>query len=185
MTYPGRTLPVVTIHHRAPGVERRRPQGVALEVLGQAAFGTNSPLYRRLVLQERRAQTLSRRSSSPRDPYLVTVQATVSRPDDADAVEADIVAEIARYQRRADRAARLAATKRNLKYGFLMQLETAHDVAFAVVQPLVDTGRLDAIEDYFRTLDAVTPDDVREAARRYLVESGRTTVVMVQQGELI
>jgi zinc protease len=156
--------------------------GVALEVLGQVAFGDNSPLYRRLVLLERRVQALNQSFDLARDPSLVSIQTTVSRPDDVKAVEDAILAEIRAYQDAPIDAARLAATKQNLKYSFLMQLETAQSVAFAVVQPLVDTGRLDAIEDYFRTLDAVTPDDIREAARRFLVESGRTTVTMVQEG---
>jgi len=182
VTYPGRTLPVLSIHHRAPAWNPTDRMGVALEVLGQVAFGDNSPLYRRLVLQERRVQALNQSFDLARDPSLVSIQTTVSRPDDVKAVEDAILAEIRAYQDAPIDAARLAATKQNLKYSFLMQLETAQSVAFAVVQPLVDTGRLDAIEDYFRTLDAVTPDDIREAARRFLVESGRTTVTMVQEG---
>jgi predicted Zn-dependent peptidase len=63
-----------------------------------------------------------------------------------------------------------------------MGLETAQDVAFALMQTVVSTGRLEPIEDYYRTLDAVTPEDIREAARKYLVETGRTTITMVQEG---
>ena len=75
---------------------------------------------------------------------------------------------------------RLADTKRNMKYGFLMGLESALDIGSALIQPLVNTGRPEALEEYFRTLEAVTPEDVRDAARTYLVETARTTVVMTQ-----
>jgi predicted Zn-dependent peptidase len=61
-----------------------------------------------------------------------------------------------------------------------MDLESALDVAAALVTPLVNAGRIEALEEYFRTLDAVTPEDVREAARQYLLESGRTTILMTQ-----
>ncbi|HZI79454.1 MAG TPA: pitrilysin family protein [Vicinamibacterales bacterium] len=180
VTYPGRTLPIVAIHHRAPAWNATDRGGAALEVLGRLAFGSNSPLYRRLVLQERRAQSLGQSFERARDPYVVTVQAMASRPEDAAPVEADIVAEIGRYQRDLVEPQRLADAKRNIKYGFLMGLESALDIGAALIQPLVNTGGVEALEEYFRTLDAVTPEDVREAARQYLVETGRTTIVMTQ-----
>ena len=180
VAYPGRTLPIVAIHHRAPAWDPADRTGAALEVLGRLAFGPNSPLYRRLVLQERRAQSLGGSFERARDPYIATVQAMASRPEDAASVEADIVAEISRYQRDLVEPQRLADTKRNIKYRFLMDLESALDIGAALIQPLVNTGRAEALEEYFRTLDAVTPEDVRNAARTYLVESGRTTIVMTQ-----
>jgi zinc protease len=180
VVYPGRTLPIVAIHHRSPAWDPADRSGAALEVLGSLAFGANSPLYRRLVLQERRAQQLGQSFDRARDPYIATVQAMASRPEDAASVEADIVAEIARYQRDLVEPQRLADTKRNIKYGFLMALESALDIGAALIQPLVYTGRVESVEEYFRTLDAVTPEDVRNAARTYLVESGRTTIVMTQ-----
>jgi predicted Zn-dependent peptidase len=61
-----------------------------------------------------------------------------------------------------------------------MDLESALDIGAALIQPLVNTGRAEALEEHFRTLDAVTPEDVRTAARTYLVESGRTTILMTQ-----
>jgi zinc protease len=180
VTYPGRTLPIIAIQHRAPAWNAGDRRGAALEVLGRLAFGTNSPLYRRLVLQERRAQSLGQSFDRARDPYVVAIQAMASRPEDAASVEADIVAEIARYQRDLVEPQRLADTKRNVKYGFLMGLESALDVAVALVEPVVNAGSVEALEEYFRTLDAITPEDVREAARHYLVDTGRTTIVMTQ-----
>jgi zinc protease len=79
-------------------------------------------------------------------------------------------------------ARQLADTKSNIKYGLLMGMETAQDVAFAVMQPIVSTGRLEALEDFMRTLESLTPEDLREAARKYLVDGGRTTITMVQEG---
>jgi zinc protease len=74
----------------------------------------------------------------------------------------------------------LADTKSALKYGFLMRLETAQDVAFSLVRPVVATGTIEAVDDYYRTLDALTAEDVREAAQRILVESGLTQVTLLQ-----
>ena len=180
--YPGRTLPVIAVNYKAPAWNPKDRTAVALEVLGQIAFGPNSPIYRKLVLQERRVQYLGPSFGLSRDPYLVSIQTMVNKPEDAKAVEAEILAAVKKFQETPVDAKQLADTKSAVKYGFLMGMESAQDVALAVMWPIVYTGRLEAIEDYYRTLEAVTPEDVREAAKKYLVDTGRTTITMVQEG---
>ena len=179
--YPGQTLPIITVNFRAPAWSPTDRAGVALEVLGQAAFGPNSALYRKLVLDERRVQMLAPIFNLSRDPYVVTVQTMVNDPADVKKVEAEILATIAKFQESPIDARQLADTKSAIKYGFLMDLETAQDVSFSVMQTIVSTGRLEPVDDYFRTLDAVTPDEVRESARKHLTPAGRTIVTMVQE----
>lgn len=178
--YPGRTLPIIAVNYKAPAWDPKNKTAVALEVLGQVAFGPNSAIYRKLVLQERRVQYLGPSFGLSRDPYLVSIQTMVNKPEDAKAVEAEILAAVKKFQETPVEAKQLADTKSAVKYSFLMGMESAQDVALAVMWPIVYTGRLEAIEDYYQTLQAVTPEDIREAARKYLVETGRTTVTMVQ-----
>jgi zinc protease len=180
--YPGRTLPIISMNYKAPAWNPKDKAGVALEVLGQVAFGPNSALYRKLVLQERRVQSLFGSFGLARDPYLVSVQAMVSNPADVKKVEEEILAEIKKAHETLVDPKQLAATKSNIKYGLLMGMETAQDVAFATMQPIVNAGKLEALEEYMRTLEAVTPEDIREAARKFLVDTGRTTITMVQEG---
>ena len=178
--YPGATLPVISINYKAPAWNPTDRTAVALEVLGPIAFGANSDIYRKLVLQERRVQSLFPSFGLARDPYLVSVQAMVSKPEDTQAVEAELMATIKKFQETAVDPKKLAATKSALKYGFLMGLESAQDAAMAAMWPIVWAGRLEAAEDYYKTLDAVTPEDVRDAAKKYLADTGRTTITMVQ-----
>ena len=180
--YPGRTLPIISVNYRAPAWSPTDRTAVALEVLGQVAFGANSDLFRKLVLAERRVQYLAPSFGLSRDPYIVSVQTMVNNADDVKKVEAEIQATVNRFRETLADPAQLANAKRALKYGFLMGLETAQDVAFAVMPTIVNTGRLEPLEDYFRTLEAVTPEDLREAARKYLVDTSRTTITMVQEG---
>jgi len=63
-----------------------------------------------------------------------------------------------------------------------MGLETAQSVAFSLIQPVIDTGGIEAVDTYYRTLDSITAEDVRNAARRFLVDDGKTVVTMVQGG---
>jgi predicted Zn-dependent peptidase len=73
-------------------------------------------------------------------------------------------------------------TRSNMKYGFLMGLETAQSVAFSMMTPVINTGGIEAIDEYYRTLGSITREDVREAARTFLIENEKTVVTMVQEG---
>jgi zinc protease len=178
--YPARTLPILSVNYRAPAWSATDTLAVATEVLGRVAFGSNSDLFRKLVLQERRVNSLGASFGLARDPALVSITTMVNNPADVAAVQAEIEGAVQRFQSELTDAATLQAIKSNMKYGFLMGLETAQDVAFSTIPFIINTGRLEAVEDYFRTLDAVTPEHIRRAAQRYLIDNSRTTVTMIQ-----
>jgi zinc protease len=181
VVFPGRTLPTLSINWRGPAWEPDDRTAVATEVLGRVAFGSNSELFRQLVIRERKVGSLGASFGLRRDPYLLSVNATILEPADIGYVDEQVLRTAERFRTELVDARTLEDAKANMKYGFLMGLETPQNVAFSLVQPIVNTGRIDALEAYFRTLDAVTPEDVREAARRYLIDARRTTVTMLQQ----
>jgi zinc protease len=182
--YQGRTLPVLTVNYKGPAWSATDKLAVASEVLGQVAFGQNSDLYKKLVIEERRVQSLNGDFGLARDPALLTVRSMVVDPADVGSVEQEIQATVQRFRDELVDEKLFADTKSNMKYGFLMGLETAQNVAFSMIRYVINTGGIEAVDQYYNTLDSVTREDVREAARRYLVESGKTVVTMVQaEGE--
>jgi zinc protease len=181
IVFPGRTLPVISTNWRAPAWDARDRAAVATEVLGRVAFGPNSDLFRRLVIRERRVGGMNASFGLLRDPYLVGVVTTVLNPADIDAVRGEVLATAAHFRDTLVDERTLDEAKRNMRYSFLMGLETPQNIAFSMIQPVVMTGGIEAIEDYYRTLASITPEDVRNAARRVLVDASRTTVTMIQQ----
>lgn len=182
VTYPGRTLPLLTVSYMAPAWSATDRTAVALELLGGIAFGSNSELYRKLVIQERRLQALQGGFFLSRDPDFIQVLAMVSDPAEVEAMEAEILAEVERFKTELVDEKTLADTKSAARYGFLMGLEAHLNVANAVSRAIVNTGELEAINDYYRTLESITPEDLREAARRVLTEDRRTVVTLTQAG---
>jgi zinc protease len=180
--YNGRTLPILSYNWKAPAWSATDKLAVATEVLGLVAFGENTEIYRRLVLREQRLQSLFPGFGLDRDPTVVSLTATVADPADVDAVRTELDAAVAAARDQLTDEKLLADTKSALKYGFLMRLETAQGVAFSLIGPIVRTGTLEAVNDYYRTLDALTAEDVREAARRILVDRGLTQVTLLQGG---
>jgi zinc protease len=181
VVFPGRTLPILSINWRAPAWSPTDRTAIATEVLGRVAFGPNSDLFRTLVLRERKVGSLGASFGLLRDPYLVGVFTTVLNPADIDGVRTAVLETARRFQEQPVDERALADAKSNMKYGFLMGLETPQSIAFSMIQPVVMTGGIEAVEDYYRTLDSITAEDVRRAARQVLVDESRTIVTMVQQ----
>jgi zinc protease len=180
--YPGRTLPVLSVNYKAPAWSASDKLAVATEVLGEVTFGSNSDIYKKLVIDEQRVQYLFGGFGLARDPALAEIQTMVVDPDDVSAVEQEIQAAVNRAREELVDEEMLNRTKSAMKYGFLMGLETAQNVAFAMIQYVINTGGIEAVDEYYRTLDSITPEDIREAARTYLMDSGKTVVLMVQEG---
>jgi predicted Zn-dependent peptidase len=116
-----------------------------------------------------------------RDPSLVDITTMVIDPDEVGIIEEQIQETIDHFSNELIDEKVFNDTKSNMKYGFLMGLETAQNTAFALLSYVINTGGIEAVEEYYRTLDTVTREDVRAAARQYLVEDGKTVVLMVQK----
>lgn len=182
VTYKGRTLPMLTLNWMAPAWSATDRTAVAIELLGDVAFGPNSDIYRKLVIEERRLQALNAGFGLSRDPDFIQVMAMASDPADVKNIETELLGVVERFKNELVDEKMLAGTKSANRYGFLMALETHLNVANAVSRAIVNTGELGPINDYYRTLASLTAEDIREAARQILTEGQRTIVTLTQAG---
>jgi zinc protease len=181
--FPGRTLPILSVNYKGPAWSATDRMAVAAEILGLVAFGPNSDIYRKLVIQDQRVQSFSGDFGLSRDPNLLSVTTQVNKPEGLPAVEQEIASTAEKFRMDLCDEKLLRDSKSAMKYEFLMSLETANGVCSALRPVVVFTGGISAVEDYYKTLDSITPEDVRAAARKYLVDTGKTTVTLVQAGE--
>ncbi len=179
--YSGRTLPILTVNTMGPAWSSTDRLAVATQVLGRIAFGSNSLIYKKLVIEEQKVQFLQADFGLARDPSLLSIITMIVNPSDLDMVEEEIQKTVDLFVEELVDDKLLDDTKSNMKYGFLMSLETAESVVFTMLPFVVNAGGIEAVNEYYRTLDSVTSEDVREAARRYLVEDSKTVLVMVQK----
>ncbi len=182
-SFSGRTLPWLAVAYKAPAWSATSREAVACQILGRIAFGSNSDIYRRLVLQEQRVQALFEDFDLQRDPYLASVSAIVTNPADVAGVREEIEATAARFRDELCDAELLENTKRRMRYEFLMGLETARGVAFSLLAQVINTGGIEAVEDYYRTVAQITPEDIRSAARSFLVDDAKTVVTLTMETE--
>ncbi len=178
VNFPGRTLPVLTVAWKGPAWSATDKLALATEVLGRMAFGSNSDIYKHLVVQSQKVQSFSGDFGLNRDPGLLVVMAMVGDGRDLQQIKDEIQKTAQKFRSELCDPKFLAETKSAMKYEFLMGLETPLAVNFALRDIVVSTGGIEAVEDYYKTLDSITAQDVRAAAAKFLVDAGRTTVLM-------
>ena len=71
--------------------------------------------------------------------------------------------------------AKLEAVKKRERYRFALALDNSESVAGTVAQYVALKRTPATIDRLYGEYAQVTPEDVREVARKYLVEKGRTT----------
>jgi zinc protease len=176
--WPTETLPWVAVAFRAPGYSDTSKEKPALDLLADIAFGENSDVYKKLVIQEQKADLIGVSYDNRVDPYLFTVLARVKKTEDVAYVRDQILATVERYKKDVAPQAIVDATRSRQRYGFLLALDSSSAIAENLA-PFISLRRTpDTIEKVYATYDAVTPEDIRAAAQKYLVENSRTIVTL-------
>jgi|WetSurMetagenome_2_1015567.scaffolds.fasta_scaffold41736_2 zinc protease len=178
VAFLGRTLPILTVAWKGPAWSATDKLAVAAEVLGRVAFGSNSDIYKRLLVQTQKVQSFSGAFSLNRDPNLLTVMAMVTDEHDLPMIKDEMEKTARRLRSELCDPRSLSETKSAMKYEFLMGLETPLAINFALRDIVVSTGGIEAVEDYYRTLESITAQDVKAAAAKFLMDTGRTTVTL-------
>jgi zinc protease len=181
--FDGQTLPIVAVTFKGEAFLPRDRKMMAATLIGDLAFGETSPLYKKLVLDEQRVETLFPSFGESRDPNLWGVFAMVKDPADVASVEGEIWDAIAALKREPVAAERLDEIRSRTRYGFLSNLSTPDEVNSSVAYRIAMTGGLECIEEQYATLERVTPEDVQAAARTWLDEKSATVALLHAAGQ--
>ncbi|QJX47715.1 insulinase family protein [Hymenobacter taeanensis] len=166
--------PLVSLSYRGPAFSDRSKDLPALEVLTTMLFAENSPLYQQLVVKEQKVRFVGGSPNYTRDPYLMTIRASVVKPQDLSYVKDQITKALEEMKTKPVDAKRLADTKSALKYGFLMGLDSPDQVANALAQFIWLTGDVQSLNRFYAQYDQVTPADIQAVAQKYFVPESLT-----------
>lgn len=180
--WPGPTLPLLTIAFKAPAYTDATKDTAALDALAALAFSASSDLYQKLVVQEQKVDTLFATSPSRVDPGLFQITARVKKVGDVDAVRDEILAAIRQFQEKPVDAARLDAVRKRLRYSVAMQMQSSDAIAGIVASYVALRRTPESMNQLHEQYASLTPDDVRQAAAKYLGEASRTIVTLAQGG---
>jgi zinc protease len=146
--------------------------------LASVAFGQNSELYQKLVLKEQKVETLGTSFDDQMDPELFAVFARIKDPKAVDYVREQILATYKRFSTDLIPQGKLDDTRSRLRYGFAMTMNSSNAIASSLA-PFISLRRTpDTIDKLAVVMDSITPEDVRDMAKKYFRDESRTIVTL-------
>ncbi len=176
--YPGKTLPILDIGYKGDAFDPNNKDFLAALLIGDLAFGENSDLYKKLVIQEQKVQFLGSSIPMNRDLPLFEIYSMIKKEDDINYVRDEVYRTLEEYKSKHVDDKKLQDLKRRNKYGFLMGLDTPDHVAGGLARFTALTGGIDVIDQLYKQLETITPQDIVNAAKKYFTKERRTVVVL-------
>lgn len=181
VAWPTPTLPWVAVSFKGPAYSDDQKDKPALDLISSLGFSQTSDLYQKLVIKEQRVDTIFADFEDHRDPYLLTVVARVKDPKDIEYTKAELIKAFDSYRTTPVAADKLNAVKSNLKYGFALSLDNSEALA-ANLAPYISLKRTpETLNKLYDLYASITPQDIQQMARKYFVETKRTTVVLAHK----
>jgi zinc protease len=176
--WPSPTLPLLDISFKGPAYTDTQKDTVALDALSTLAFGPTSDLYQKLVVKEQKLDSIGANSPEEVDPDLFSIRARLKNPSDMQYVREEILKTIQQFQANLVPADKLEAVKTRERYGFALRLDDSENVSNTVSRYIALRRTPDTIDKLYALYAQLTPEDIREAAKKYLIDSSRTIVTL-------
>jgi zinc protease len=178
IAWEGPTQPWLFMAFRGPALESTGKHMPAMDLLSSIYFSESSSVYQKLVLEDQSVDQLMAYFPNRKDPNLLMLNARLTDEKHAAEVEAAINGTLAEARTALIGDKRLEHTKSRLRYLFTAGLDSAGGIG-SVLASFVHFARTpETINEVYRSYEALTPRDIRDAANRYFVDAGRVTVTL-------
>jgi len=177
------TLPHVAVAYRAPAFSEIEKDKSALDLLSMIAFGENSDIYQKLVLNEQKAVWISPDFDTHIDPELFVVFSQIKDEKDLNYVRDEIVKTFQRYATELVPQKQLDETRSRMRYGFSQAMNSNDAIAGTLARFVALRRSPDTIDKSFALYDTVTPEDIRSFAAKYFTDNNQTVVTLATAKE--
>ncbi len=178
VAWSGPTLPLVAIGYKGPAYDDSTKKTAALDALSYLAFSETSELYQKLIIQEQKADELYADSPNKVDPSLFQILARVKKAEDMEYVRGQILATVQQFRDKPVDGARLDAVRKHLRYELALRMDNSEAVAQVVAGYVALRRTPDTMNKLFEQYAGLTPQDVQQAAEKYLSENACTIVTL-------
>ena len=182
VAWPSPTLPLLTVAYKGPAYSDDTKDTVALDALADLAFSQTSDLYQRLVVQEQKVDSIFGNAPGEVDPALFTILARIKKAENVDYVRDRILETVKAFQDKPVDVARLDRVRKRQRYQIALSMDNSDTIA-SILSNFVALRRTpETINALFEQSQKLTPEDVQQAAQKYLLEKTRTTVTLTGPG---
>lgn len=172
------TLPHVVVAYRGPAFSETEKDKAALDLFALIAFGNNSDIYRKLVLDEQKSVWIDSDFGNQVDPELFAVYSQVKDLKDLDYVQNEIIKTYKSFTKNLIPQKELDETRSRLKYGFSLRMDSNVAIAGTLARFISLKRSPDTIDKLFALYDTITPEDIRAYAEKYFKETNQTIVTL-------
>jgi zinc protease len=180
--WPSPTLPIVAIAFKSPAYDDATKDSAALDALAYLAFSSTSDLYQKLVVHEQKVDALSGNAPDRIDPGLFGIIARVKKVEDMDYVRDRILETVKAFQEKPVDNARLDTVRKRLRYQVALSMDNSDTIAQILSSYVALKRTPETMNKLYDQYAKLTPEDVRQAAAKILVEKGRTIVTLTGPG---
>ncbi len=166
--------PYMTLQFKGPAFTAEEIDVPALDILGSLLFSSTSPLYKKIVLDERKARGINGGINDKRDPGLFTINASMYSAEDMQYVKDEIYKTLADFKENGVDEQELKNIKSRLKYSFAMRIDNPSEIARVLTSYIQLTGDPEAINKLYVQYDSVTMDDLKTMVNKYFNDKSLT-----------
>ena len=176
--WPVATAPWIAVAYKAPAYTDSEKDTAALNLIAALGFGQTSPLYQKLVIGEQKVDVLGGDAPQDVDPSLFGVYSRVKLDKDVDGVREEIISTLNGFKDTLVDPKKLDAVKKHLRYRFAQSMNNSVSIAGALAYAVALRRSPETLNRLYAMYEQITPEDLREVARKYFVESGRTVTTL-------
>ena len=166
--------PFLSLNFKSPAFSDKDTYTAALEIISSIAFSERSDIYKKLVLTEKKARYIYCSPADSRDPNLTTIADSLKKAEDMQYVKDEIMKTLEDLKTNPVSEKLLQDAKSNIKYSFAMSIDNPTAIANAISYYIYLTGDPESVNNYYKTLDKITPEDIINTAKEIFKETGLT-----------
>jgi len=172
------TAPLLLIGYKGPDLNLDTPDLAALQVLSKILFSKTGRLYKKLKSDTDKVERIRGEIEGRKDPGLFVIDATLKEGQDFDSIIAIIEQELTGIVEGQIPDDELARAVNPMKSEFLFRLSTPYRIGGSIGYFHLTGGDYRMMFAYYDMLGRITADDVKEAARKYLIPAHSTIVTL-------
>ena len=172
------TQPWLMMAYRGPAYVPTEKDMPSLDLISSIYFSESSSLYQNLVIEAQMVDQLLAYFPDRIDPGKLIIGARLTDASHAVAVRDAINATLVEARTQLVAAQKVEETKSRLRYGFTAQFDNSGSIG-GVLASFVQFFRTpETMNEVFASYDALTAEDLRDAANKYFTDSSRAMLTL-------
>ncbi|MFM8432756.1 MAG: M16 family metallopeptidase, partial [Bacteroidota bacterium] len=174
--------PYLSLNYKGPGYSDSDLDFPALDILSSMLFSENSAFYEEMVIKEQKLRSVEAGAYNTRDPFLISVEASLVDASDMKYVKNRITAELDNAKKGKLDPKAMESARMNIKNSFRMRIDNPTSIAENLSFFTWLSGDPQSLNRYYANYDKVTMEDLQRVAKKYFTPE-RLTIGTISPNE--